>query len=401
MLRELPPTAGLPLRWYDLLPRGDSSTLDAALAEFLGVPAVQIECSGTAGLLIALETLKRLSSRKTVVVPGYTCPLVALAVARAGLRICPCDVRSDSFDFDRQALEACCDRDTLCIVPTHIGGLVADLDPVLEIGRQVGAYVIEDAAQALGATRQGQPAGTIGDIGIFSLTRGKGLTTYEGGVVVARNPDIQEELSKTSQELAPFKPGLELLRTVQLIGYWLAYNPLGLQLVYGMPLRYWLDKGNPVRAVGDEFSPDIPLHKVGVGRKTIAASAFNRLAPAIADNATRGRNRAAQLSALPGLTVLQEQPETSGTWPFLIVLFDSPASRQRALDRLWRSGTGVSRLFIHALTDYDYLEAIVPRVEIPNARAFADKSMTITNSPWLSDNDFAGIVDTIASVIGS
>src|SRR2546427_8158285 len=85
--RVLPPTAGLPLRAADLLPWGDAD-LATALAQWLGVPAVQLECSGTSALMVALQTLRRLApGRSEVIAPAYTCPLVALAVAHCGLQL--------------------------------------------------------------------------------------------------------------------------------------------------------------------------------------------------------------------------------------------------------------------------------------------------------------------------
>jgi len=68
--------------------------------------------------------------------------------------------------------------------------MAANLEPVFEIER-VGAFVVEDAAQALGATWRARPAGTLGDIGIYSLSRGKGLTVYEGGFWVARSRELR------------------------------------------------------------------------------------------------------------------------------------------------------------------------------------------------------------------
>ena len=86
MLRELPPTAGLPLRVGDLLP-GGRTTADA-LAAVLSLPAPIVASSGAAALWILLETLKaQRPGRVSVVVPAFTCPLVALAVAQAGLRL--------------------------------------------------------------------------------------------------------------------------------------------------------------------------------------------------------------------------------------------------------------------------------------------------------------------------
>lgn len=395
-LRELPPTAGLPLSWRDILCPAAKPRLEDGLAGFLQVPDVQVEASGTAGLVITLEYLKSRSSRREVLVPAYTCPLVALAVSRVGLELKLCDNKPDSFDMDESMLSALVTDKTLCVIPTHLGGLPCNLGPVLEISRRSGAYVIEDAAQALGAVWHGQAAGTAGDVGFFSLTVGKGLTIGEGGFLVARDEDIRRGLKDTSRSIAPQRSIEELKRIGLVIGYAAMYMPSALSLVYGDRLRKYLDKGDLVEAVGDRFDPEIPLFKVSTWRKKVASSALRRLPAAIASNAERGRQRAALLNKIPGVTALTESSETSGTWPFLVVLMQSREDRDGALDRLWKSGLGVTRLFIHDLTGYDYLRDIVPRAHVPNAASLAERMLTISNSHWVTDRDFSVIAETLA-----
>ena len=105
-LPTVPPTAGLPLRLSDLLPWG-SRDLSQALAQWLGVPAVQLECSGTSGLMVALRSLKTLKpERSEVIAPAYTCPLVALAIAQCGLQLRLCDLSANTLDMDAERLRA-------------------------------------------------------------------------------------------------------------------------------------------------------------------------------------------------------------------------------------------------------------------------------------------------------
>jgi dTDP-4-amino-4,6-dideoxygalactose transaminase len=385
----------LPLRWRDFIPTRDGLDFEAAMARFLNVPAVQVECSGTSCLVIALETLKRHSSRRTVVIPAYTCPIVPMAVARAGLRVRLCDTRKDRFDFDSDALSAACDSDTLCVVPTHLGGIAADLAPVLEIARRVGATVVEDAAQSLGAAWQGRPLGMIGDVGFYSLARGKGFTLYEGGVMVARDEAMRKRLLETRTRLIPAQSFFEGLRLVQLIGYRLGYHPVALYLIYGLPLRYWLKKGDLIRASGDAFKWRIPLHPIGSWRKRIGASALQRLPDAMTDNAERGHQRAKQLEGIRGLQVINELPQSDRTWPFLTLLVDTKEACDRVFSRLGSSGLGMTRLFIRDLTGYPDLRKIVPAGPVPNAASLAGRCLTITNSPWLSEAEFSLICETL------
>jgi dTDP-4-amino-4,6-dideoxygalactose transaminase len=402
MLHEVPPTAGLALTWADLAGCAREPDLSRALANYLGVESVGIACSGTAALIVALETLKRQNGRRTVVIPAYTCPLVPLAVAYVGLRVKLCDLSPNRFDLDSADLAAACDGDTLAVVPTHLCGMAANLEPVLEIAQRAGAFVVEDAAQALGATWHGRPVGTLGDVGIYSLSRGKGLTVYEGGFWVARSQELQAAIAETADRLLPFRAGVEFLRFLQVIGYRLFYNPIGLRFAYGLPLRRALARGDLVRAVGDEFRYEIPLHRMSSWRRRIGASALSRLPAAISANARRGRLRASRVREVPRITVVDELPDTTGTWPFLMILTELAEARDRVMERLWMEGLGVNRLFIHDLTGYKYLKAIVPNTEVCNARSFADRSFSVSNSEHLPENSFRRICDVIArEVVGS
>ncbi len=391
----MPPTAGLALRWGDLLAPSGPPDLAAAVAAWLGLPGVQVECSGTAALLVALLSLKRMSRRRTVVVPAYTCPLVALAIARAGLCLRVCDTVPERFDPDPEALARACDEDTLCIVPAHLGGLAADLAPVLAVARDAGAFVVEDAAQALGSTWQGRPVGGVGDIGFYSLAAGKGLTLYEGGLLAARDPDVRQALAGISREVIPSNLARETIRCLQLVGYRLAYHPVGLRLSYGLALRYWLARGEVERAIGDRFPPGIPLHRVGRWRRRVGAAAFGRLPQAVAEAAERGRHRAARLASVPGVTVIAEHPGDTGTWPFIMVLLPTAHGAELALGQLWRAGLGITRLFAQALPDYSYLRSVVPPAAVPQARAWIGRCITVTNSPWLSEVDFAHVCQVL------
>jgi dTDP-4-amino-4,6-dideoxygalactose transaminase len=393
--REIPPTAGLPAQWGDFFgPR--VGTLETGLARFLGVPETQIECSGTAAFVVALEALKRRSSRKSVVIPAYTCPTVLLAIKQAGLAVRLCDIQRDGFAFDADALRACAGPDTLCVVPTHLAGIVSDLADTLEIAKQAGAFVIEDAAQSLGATWRGEPVGTYGDIGLFSLSVGKGLTLFKSGFLVARNPDVRAALRETSEQIVPGNTAAEVVRCVELLGYRIFYNPLGLRFTYGRNLRRWLARGQPERAIGDVFEGPIPIHRVSEIRKSAGARALPRLRKWISESFARAQTRIAMLETIPGIDIVRDLPESEGTWPFITVLFRDEKQSTAALARLWTAGLGVTKLFARSLPDYDFLQSDVPVASVPNARGVAARHLTISNSPWLNDHDFARILEVIS-----
>lgn len=393
---EIPPTAGLPLRVRDLLPLS-AGNFEQALAAFLNVTEVGLTCSGTASLVVILETLRRNSTRKTVIVPAYTCPLVVFAVAHCGLHVRICDVRPSSFEFEPEALARACDSDTLAILPTHLAGRVADLDPVIALARRCGAYVIEDAAQALGAKDQGRSVGLRGDAGFFSLAAGKGLSIFEGGAWIAADACLRAELSLTSQRIIPRHFAQEAMRCLELLGYAALYGPLGLRPAYGMPLRRALARGDIVAATGDRFLPDIPLHQVSAWRQSVGLRALSRLADFQQQLAVQAARRLPLLQEIPGLEVLTDHRSAEGTWPVLFVVYPEARQRDQVLAELWAAGLGVTRMFAFALPDYDYLQPWVAAGQhLPHARHLAACSLTISNSPWLDDRHFARILSVLA-----
>ncbi|TCV95679.1 dTDP-4-amino-4,6-dideoxygalactose transaminase [Luteibacter rhizovicinus] len=397
--RELPPTAGLPLAMGDLRARPGKRLTDAAAA-LLDVPATQLECSGTASLIVSLLALKELApNRQEVVMPAYTCPLVPMAVRKAGLIPRLCDLAPGQFDMDSERLDAACGDATLAVLPTHLAGRIADVATSVAIARRAGAFVIEDAAQALGARHDGKSIGMLGHAGFFSLAAGKGLSIYEGGLLVASDPDLRARLARVSAEHVPRRPLWELRRGIELAGYAALYRPRGLRWAYGDPLRRALRRGDLVAAAGEDFGPDIPFHRVGRWRERVGATAIDRLPGFLRTTARQAMRRLPRLQAIEGLHVFSDRPGDEGTWPYFLIAMPDEATRDAALSRLWHAGLGVGRLFIHALPDYAYLGAMKGDDDVANARDFAACTLTVSNSPWIDDGTFEHICAVLEALV--
>jgi len=405
---EVPPTAGLPARFGDFLPRSGfgkaKQHLTDRLAAQFDLPPLQLECSGTACLIIALKTLQAMpenAGRDEVVVPAYNCPLIVLAVAHCGLKLRLCDTMPGSFDFDPAALQDCVHAGTLAIMPTHLGGQAANIAAVKPLARKIGAWIIEDAAQSLGAPQL--PGG--GDIIFFSLAVGKGLTLYEGGLLTAKTAKMRAALQAVSCALIPSLPFFELQRLVQFCLYACFYRPSLLPLVYGRPRRRALAKGQLEEAVGDIFSTNIPLHKVSNLRAGFGLAAALRLPDFLQAIRAQARRRLPVLQKLAEKTggklqILGTNKVDKAVWPFFMLLMPDKASRDAALAQLWPSADGVSRLFIHALGDYAYLQSFLgAQPATPNARNLAERMLTVSNSLWLANGRFEKLCHIIEQAL--
>jgi dTDP-4-amino-4,6-dideoxygalactose transaminase len=145
--------------------------------------------SGTSALHLALLAAGIGPGDEVITVP-FTFVASVAAVVYTGARPVLVDIDPHSFTIDPAAIEAAITPRTKAILPVHLYGQPADMDPIMEVARRSGLIVIEDAAQAHGAKYKGRPVGTIGDIACFSFYPGKNLGAYgEGGAVTTSNAE--------------------------------------------------------------------------------------------------------------------------------------------------------------------------------------------------------------------
>jgi perosamine synthetase len=145
--------------------------------------------SCTTALHIAVTALG-LQPGDEVIVPAFTWVSTANVVEFMGARPVFCDVDLRTFSIDIGQIETLITPRTVGIIPVHLFGLCADVQAVLEIARQHGLWVVEDAACALGAWYRGRHAGTFGEIGCFSFHPRKSITTGEGGMITTQREDL-------------------------------------------------------------------------------------------------------------------------------------------------------------------------------------------------------------------
>lgn len=150
--------------------------------------------SGTSALHLALLAAGVGPGDEVITVP-FTFVATVSAICYTGARPVFVDIDPQRFTMDPSALEAAVSERTKAIIPVHLYGQPADMDPILAFARRHGLVVIEDAAQAHGAEYRGRRAGSLGDLGCFSFYPGKNLGAYgEGGLVTTGNADYARTL---------------------------------------------------------------------------------------------------------------------------------------------------------------------------------------------------------------
>jgi dTDP-4-amino-4,6-dideoxygalactose transaminase len=146
--------------------------------------------TGTSALHLALLAAGVGHGDEVITVP-FTFMATVSAIDYTGATPVFVDIDPGTFTMDVSQLEAAITERTKAIIPVHLYGQPADMDPIMAIARKHGLVVIEDACQAHGAEYKGRRVGSIGDLGCFSFYPGKNLGAYgEGGMVVTSNPEF-------------------------------------------------------------------------------------------------------------------------------------------------------------------------------------------------------------------
>lgn len=162
-----------------------------SIAEYVGIKYAIAVSSGTAALHVALLALD-VGPGDEVIVPSFSCAPPALATVLCGARPVFADIEEETLNIDPHDVLRKITPKTKAIIPIHYAGHPAEMDELMEICEKHDIYLVEDAAEALGAEYKGRKAGSMGDVAVLSFSPNKTITTGEGGMVLTNDPDIAE-----------------------------------------------------------------------------------------------------------------------------------------------------------------------------------------------------------------
>jgi perosamine synthetase len=312
-------------------------------------------CNGTSALHLALLGLG-IGVGDEVIVPSLTFVSTANAVRYVGAEPVFADVDPATWCIDPAGIAERISPRTKAIIPVHLYGHPADMDAINAIAAEYGLWVIEDAAEAYGATYKGAPVGGLGHVGTFSFYGNKILTSGEGGAVTTDNPGLLERMSLLRGQ------GMDPAR------------------------RYYF----PV--VGYNFRPTniacaILCAQIERAQEILAA---RRLVYAAYE---------ARLSGVPGIGLQPADPDVRiAPWLFCVTIDAATfgRSRDRVMADLEARGIETRPFFIpiHSLPPYS------PRAEhqsssLPHTDRIAASGINLPTFPGLSDRDVARVCDAL------
>ena len=328
---------------------------EEVFANFCGARYAIATSSGTTALHLALLALN-IGPSDEVIVPTLTFIATANAVTYTGASPVFADSDPYTWTIDPKQIEAAITSRTKAIIPVHLYGHPADMDPILDIAGHHNLAVVEDAAEAHGACYKGRRVGIFGDVGCFSFYGNKIITTGEGGMVVTNRSDLAERV--------------RILRDHG--------------MSFGRP--YWHS------ALGYNYRLTNLQAAVGVAQ-------MERVEEILAAKRRIGQ---AYRNALNGITTLRLPPEAPWAknvyWLYSILVDEntSPMGRDALMIELKNRGIETRPLFSPVHTQPVYSTGRC----LPIAERLAVQGLSLPSGVTLSSTEIQRVAETVAGLIG-
>jgi dTDP-4-amino-4,6-dideoxygalactose transaminase len=370
------------------------------LMSFFEVRHCFLVSSGKAALTLILQALHdRHPRRREVLIPAFACYSLPSAIRRAGLVPRLCDVDPRTLDYDERHLGRSLSAvrleaggagsGLLAAVSVHLFGRPVDTARLRSAIPDPDVAVIEDAAQAMGARGGGRRVGLEGDVGFFSLGRGKAWTTGEGGIIVTRRDEIAAAIGKRVAQLPGY--GMGALAA-------LALRVAALSLLQ-RPAFFWIPRLIPFLRVGDTiYDPSFPMRRFSAFQAGLARGWQARL------DAFRRRRRQSVLywerMPLPdGLTrcggAAEGAPIDFIRYPLRIV---RPRLWREILARSQAQGLGIMLTYPGSIDEIPELKGELKGQDFPAARRLSQEILTLPVHPLLTDRDRSHIAALMRAV---
>lgn len=264
------------IRGHGFIGGPEVAAFEHELADYLGTPYAVGMANGTDALELALRALE-IGRGDEVIVPANTFIASAAAVVRAGATPRFADVDPDTGLIDLESARDQITPGTRAIMPVHLYGRVVEMASVLELAERHGLAVIEDAAQAQGARRDGRFAATFGQIGCFSFYPGKNLGAFgDAGAAVTADPHLADRLRLLREH------GRRDHRTHEIVGFNSRLDPLQ-ATVLRIKLRH-LDRWNAQRRNVAGWYRELLPQRILDGRMDDPEADVHHLFPILVEN---------------------------------------------------------------------------------------------------------------------
>jgi len=343
--------------------------------------------SGRTAQVFILKALSQIAdpSKDEVVIPAYTCFSVAAAIARSGLKIRLVDIDPLTMDYNYERLFSLNFTRVLAVIACNLFGILSNWEKLWSIAKEKNIFLIDDAAQSMGTLFKGRPSGTLGDVGFYSLNRGKNLSTYSGGILLTDDDEIAARIQEDIQNLNRPNFSSEIAALIKMTLYsW-----------FLRPKLYWLPSMIPFLGLGKTvFDETFSLGHLTCFQKCAGAILWNNLENLNTARAKNSQRLAEELLKLGRFEIPGYNEAFCPTYLRLPLLAQNRVWHERAIAALRQQGVVGSTMYPSTIRQIDGIEKYLasPTGDFPGAQEVVEKLLTLPTHSYLKHNDIQKIV---------
>lgn len=353
--------------WIGTGPR--VAEFEKAFARYVGADYAVATNSCTAALHVAMLALDLQPGDEVITTP-MTFAATANSIIHSGANVVFADCEPDTMNLDPEAVRAAITPSTRAILPVHFAGRACDMDALRTVAGEHGLRIIEDCAHAIETEIDGRHVGTFGDAGCFSFYVTKNLVTGEGGMLTTDDPDLAERVKILS--------------------------------LHGMDRDAWHRFGDSgykhYAVVAAGFKYNMMDIQAAMGLHQLA-----RIEQSLARREAIWAQYDAAFADLPCTLPMAPAPRTRHARHLYTLLVDNDIvtkGRDRVIDELTALNIGVGVHYMALHLHPFYQERLgVSADDFPNARAIAERTLSLPLSPKLNDDDVQDVVSAVRQAL--
>lgn len=396
-----PMSIGDVLRWLSTARRWSqvSGELSDVIRSRYGVRHAVLVSTGRAAMTAVLRALRTPGDqhRTEVVLPSYTCYSVAASIVKAGLTPRVVDIDDRTLDYDPQQLRATDLSRTLAIVAPSLYGMPANLPLHEQLCRDHGVALIDDSAQAMGATIDGRSCGTFGDAGLLSFDKGKGVSAIDGGVLLTNSDTLAAAVRKELEPAAARFSASNLVYLAKTFAY----------AGFLRPSLYAVPSSIPGLGLGvTRYTTEYPVTEYSPLLASLAMTMLPHLDRFVAARTAHARTLLDAVQTMPGVQAITPAATSRPSYVRLPVLTRARTVRDRLLADFRRAGIGATGSYPSAIVDVPELQSIMASQAAPVGRSVSERILTLPTHPYMTPADLRrtaeilrrGLIDDPAGV---
>jgi perosamine synthetase len=361
---------------------------EAAIADYVGMPAAAAVSSGRQGMVLILEHLG-IGQGDEVIIPAYTLKDLAVLIQKLGARPVPADISPDTLNVTPQAIRARLNSRTKAVIALHAFGVPCPIEEVVAVAKEREIPVIEDCAHALGASVGGRQVGTFGEAAFFSFEATKPVNTFGGGMVVSRDDALLEKVrahnARGADDSGPFEKKTRAARTERLL--------FATKLAF--PFLYLLATPQLRRPVERAYRSVLHAPPKKVRYLPAQAKLGLRKLPSLAERIRQRRRQADLLAGLlrPDIDVQRVESDCTTTWYFFVALLPCEASKVRKGLLMRGIDAGIEDEIA------DNCARLLEDHQCPNVHGVYSRAIVLPLHEGLSDPDIEKLARTLNALV--